>query len=678
MLSSCYNPVFAFWPEFMTLDAVFADDGPFADAFPGYKLRVQQLEMAQAVETAIKNQGQLIAEAGTGTGKTFAYLVPALLSGGKVIVSTGTKTLQDQLFARDIPTVRKVLQVPVTIALLKGRSNYVCHYHLARTEQEGRFMRKEDVADLVKVQRYAKTTISGDKAACPGVPENAPIWGHVTSTRDNCLGQDCPSHQDCFVLKARKDAQDADVVVVNHHLFFADVWLRDEGAGELLPACNTVIFDEAHQLPEVASLFFGETLTSGQLIDLAHDSRAEALVVAKDFIMLPAAAEALEKAVKDLRLVFKPDATRFPLHQLEQQNPEFIPALDVVAEKLGTLCDLLGKQAERAEGLENCQIRALEFVDILKRWKAGDDEESVHWVDVLSHGLILHATPLNIAQLFQKQLKSNPRAWVFASATLAVNGHFNHFKHELGLWDAVEATWESPFDYKQQAALYVPQDMPEPNAPDFTMQVMEKAWPLLQTTQGHAFLLFTSLRAMREAHELVLEKLKAAGLEWPVFLQGQGSRTELLDKFRQAPNAILVASQTFWEGIDVKGEQLSLVVIDKLPFSPPDDPVLSARIEQINKSGRSAFMDYQVPHAAITLKQGAGRLIRDETDIGILMIADKRLVEKQYGKMIWKSLPPMFRSRELATVQRFFEVKRQQQQDANAVPDQTSGGQAEP
>jgi ATP-dependent DNA helicase DinG len=666
---SCYNPVFAFWLTFMTLDAVFADDGPFADAFPGYKLRLQQLEMAQAVETAIKNQGQLIAEAGTGTGKTFAYLVPALLSGGKVIVSTGTKTLQDQLFQRDIPTVRKILQVPVTIALLKGRSNYVCHYHLARTEQEGRFMRKEDVADLMKVQRYAKTTISGDKAACPGVPENAPIWSQVTSTRDNCLGQDCPSHQDCFVLKARKDAQDADVVVVNHHLFFADVWLRDEGAGELLPACNTVIFDEAHQLPEVASLFFGETLTSGQLIDLAHDSRAEALVAAKDFIMLPAAAEALEKAVKDLRLVFKADATRFPLHQLEQQNPEFIPALDLVAEKLATLCDLLGKQSERAEGLENCQVRALECVDILKRWKAGDDEESVHWVDVLSHGLILHATPLNIAQLFQKQLKANPRAWVFASATLAVNGHFNHFKHELGLWDAVEATWESPFDYKQQAALYVPQDMPEPNAPDFTKQVIEKAWPLLQTTQGHAFLLFTSLRAMREAHELVQEKLKAAGLEWPVFLQGQGSRTELLDKFRQAPNAILVASQTFWEGIDVKGEQLSLVVIDKLPFSPPDDPVLSARIEQINKSGRSAFMDYQVPHAAITLKQGAGRLIRDETDIGILMIADKRLVEKQYGKMIWKSLPPMFRSRELATVQRFFEVKRQKQLEAKTVVD---------
>lgn len=644
----------------MTLDAVFADDGPFADAFPGYKLRVQQLEMAQAVETAIKSQGQLIAEAGTGTGKTFAYLVPALLSGGKVIVSTGTKTLQDQLFQRDIPTVRKVLQVPVTIALLKGRSNYVCHYHLARTEQEGRFMRKEDVADLVKVQRYTKSTLSGDKAACPGVPENAPVWGQVTSTRDNCLGQDCPSHKDCFVLKARKDAQEADVVVVNHHLFFADVWLRDEGAGELLPACNTVIFDEAHQLPEVASLFFGETLTSGQLVDLARDSRAEALVAAKDFVLLPAAAEALEKAVKDLRLVFKAEA-RHPLHQLEQQNPEFIPALELVAEKLGHLCDLLGKQSERAEGLENCQVRALECVDILKRWKAGDDEESVHWVDVLQHGFILHATPLNIAKLFQKQLNSHPRAWIFASATLAVNGHFNHFKHELGLWDAVEATWESPFDYKQQAVLYVPQDMPEPNAPDFTKQVMEKAWPLLQTTQGHAFLLFTSLRAMREAHELVQEKLKAAGLEWPVFLQGQGSRTELLDKFRQAPNAILVASQTFWEGIDVKGEQLSLVVIDKLPFSPPDDPVLSARIEQINKSGRSAFMDYQVPHAAITLKQGAGRLIRDETDIGILMIADKRLVEKQYGKLIWKSLPPMFRSRELATVQRFFEVKREAQ-----------------
>ncbi|WP_028449545.1 ATP-dependent DNA helicase [Chitinibacter tainanensis] len=652
----------------MTLEEAFADDGPFAAAFPGYKLRQPQLEMAQAVANAIESQGQLIAEAGTGTGKTFAYLVPALLSGGKTIVSTGTKTLQDQLFNRDIPSVRDVLKVPVTVALLKGRSNYVCHYHLERAEHEGRFMRREDVVDLQKVKRYAKATQSGDKASCPGVPEDAPIWAHVTSTRDNCLGQDCPSHKDCFVLKARREAQEADVVVVNHHLFFADVWLRDEGAGELLPACNTVIFDEAHQLPEVASLFFGDTLTSGQIVELARDARAEALVVAKDFIHLPNAAEALEKSVKDLRLTFK-DQLRLPQHELAAANKEFYPQLLALQAALNTLTDLLAKQAERAEGLEKCYQRASEMARLLTEWQAEDSTETVHWIDVTPHGFMLHVTPLNIADLFQKQVNFHPRAWVFASATLAVNNQFTHFQHELGLWKAETATWDSPFDYKQQAVLYVPQDMPPPNTPSYTPAVIDKAWPLLQLTQGHAFLLFTSLKAMREAHELVLEKLKAANLDWPVFLQGSTSRTELLEQFRRSPNAILVASQTFWEGIDVRGEQLSLVVIDKLPFSPPDDPVLSARMEQITKAGRSPFMDYQLPNATITLKQGAGRLIRDESDTGILMIADTRLVEKHYGKLIWKSLPPMFRSRELANVQKFYALKQAQK---------TAGPAAEP
>jgi ATP-dependent DNA helicase DinG len=641
----------------MTLEEAFANDGPFSVAFPGYKLRQPQLEMAQAVAKAIDEHGQLIAEAGTGTGKTFAYLVPALLSGGKTIVSTGTKTLQDQLFNRDIPSVRDVLKVPVTVALLKGRSNYVCHYHLERAEHEGRFMRREDVVDLQKVKRYAASTQSGDKASCQGVPEDAPIWSHVTSTRDNCLGQDCPSHKECFVLKARREAQEADVVVVNHHLFFADVWLRDEGAGELLPACNTVIFDEAHQLPEVASLFFGDTLTSGQVVELARDARAEALVVAKDFIELPNAAEALEKAAKDVRLVFK-EPLRLPQHELKERFGAFFTQLALMQDKLKTVAQLLAKQAERAEGLEKCQQRASEMLTLLDHWLEEDSKETVHWIDVTQHGFLLHVTPLNIADLFQKQINMNPRAWIFASATLAVNNQFTHFQHELGLWKAETATWDSPFDYKQQAVLYVPQDMPAPNTAGYTQAVVEKAWPLLQSTQGHAFLLFTSLKAMREAHELVLEKLKEANLDWPVFLQGTTSRTELLDQFRRAPNAILVASQTFWEGIDVRGEQLSLVVIDKLPFSPPDDPVLSARMEQITKAGRSPFMDYQLPNATITLKQGAGRLIRDETDIGILMIADTRLVEKQYGKMIWRSLPPMFRSRELANVQKFYALKQ--------------------
>ncbi|SFZ78948.1 ATP-dependent DNA helicase [Chitinimonas taiwanensis] len=663
----------------ITLADVFSEGGLFAQAMPGYRPRAQQVEMAEAVQRAIRDKKPLIAEAGTGTGKTYAYLVPALLSGGKVIVSTGTKTLQDQLFHRDLPKVRAALKVPVTTALLKGRANYVCRYHLERAMHEGRFARKEEVAQLHAIVRFAATSPDGDKSGCSAVPESSPVWQQAVSTRENCLGSDCPNYQDCFVLQARRQALDADVVVVNHHLFFADVWLKDEGAGELLPRCNTVIFDEAHQLPEVASLFFGETVSSGALLELARDSRAEALAAAKDFVHLPAAALALDKAVRDLRLVFGQDTLRAPQHALAE-NLEFHAALAVLDEALGALSERLADQAERSEGLENCRRRAAEQLSTLRLWISGAArgeqaanpmaevasgeaakpvrskdpfDDAVFWLEVGAHGFQLNATPLDIARLFARQM-SGERAWVFTSATLAMNGNFNHYAHEMGLWDAEQAAWESPFAYKQQAVLYVPQGLPDPNSRDYTAQVVEKALPLLKLSQGRAFLLFTSLRAMREAYDLLQARLPAMGLSYPLLLQGEGTRTELLERFRTLPNAVLVASQTFWEGIDVKGEQLQLVVIDKLPFAAPDDPVLAARIEKINKAGRNAFMEYQLPRAAITLKQGAGRLIRDEGDRGVLMIADPRLVEKPYGKRIWQALPPMRRTRELAVVEQFF------------------------
>ncbi|MBV1776880.1 ATP-dependent DNA helicase [Burkholderiaceae bacterium DAT-1] len=609
--------------------------------------------MAQAVQNAIETKRPLIAEAGTGTGKTYAYLVPALLSGGKVIVSTGTKTLQDQLYHRDLPRVREVLGVPVTIALLKGRANYVCRYHLEVAESDGRFARKEDVAQLHEIVRFANRSQDGDKANCPSVPETSPVWGNVTSTRDNCLGSDCPHHEDCFVMKARREAMEADVVVVNHHLFFADVWLKDEGAGELLPRCNTIIFDEAHQLPEVASLFFGETVASGQLLELARDSRAEALAAAKDFIHLPAAAQALDKAVRDVRLAFGQETLRAPQHALAERI-EFHDALAILADKLEELGDLLSKQADRSEGLEKCRVRTAEQYELLQRWRNQSSEDAVHWIEVTAHGFQLNATPLDIAKLFSRQINQE-RAWVFTSATLAMNGDFRHYAYEMGLWEADHATWDSPFAYKQQAVMYVPQGLPDPNSSGYTAAVIEAALPLIQRAEGHAFLLFTSLRAMREAYDLLKVKLPALGLEYPLLLQGEGSRSELLERFRQEPHAILVASQTFWEGIDVKGEQLRLVVIDKVPFASPDDPVLAARVDKINKAGRNAFMEYQLPRATITLKQGAGRLIRDEQDRGVLMIADPRLIDKPYGKRIWQSLPPMLRTRELSVVQRFFD-----------------------
>jgi ATP-dependent DNA helicase DinG len=637
----------------MTLDEVFGAQGPFARSIPGYRPREAQIEMARAVESAIKRRVPLIVEAGTGTGKTYAYLVPALRSGGKVIVSTGTKTLQDQLFHRDLPKVRAALGLSVTVALLKGRANYVCHYHLGRAVDGGRFARKEDAAHLQQIVRFARTSRDGDKSGCSSVPESAPVWQQVVSTRDNCLGTECPHHADCFVMRARREALDADVVVVNHHLFFADVWLKDEGAGELLPRCNTVIFDEAHQLPEVASLFFGETVASGQLLELARDTRAEALAAARDFVHLPQAAQALDKATRDLRLIFGTDTPRLPKHQLDGREG-FEPALDVLDTALKALADLLADQAERSEGLDSCRRRAQALHAVLQRWRSGTEDDAVRWIEVTSQGFQLHLTPLDVARLFARQLHEE-RAWVFTSATLAVNGSFQHYMHEMGLWEAEHAAWDSPFDYKQQAVLYVPQGLPDPNAPGYTAAVVEAALPLLQRSAGHAFLLFTSLRAMREAHTLLSTRLAALGLDYPLLLQGAGTRSELLERFRTLPNAVLVASQTFWEGIDVKGEQLRLVVIDKLPFAAPDDPVLAARIDKLNKAGRNAFIDYQLPRAAITLKQGAGRLIRDGDDRGVLMIADPRLVEKAYGKQIWKSLPPMRRTRELAVVERFFD-----------------------
>ena len=640
------------------LDSAFSDDGLLAKAIAGYRARPQQIAMAEAVANAIEARHKLVVEAGTGTGKTYAYLVPALLSGGKVSVSTGTKTLQDQLFNRDLPTVRAALKVPVTVALLKGRANYVCHYHLERAQQEGRFLSRDDTRHMQKIVSFARISKSGDKSTCAGVPEQSPVWNQVTSTRDNCLGSDCPYTKECFVAQARKEALAADLVVVNHHLFFADVLLRDEGAGELLPACNTVIFDEAHQLPEVATNFLGEHLGSGQLLELARDSRAEGISGAKDFGALPEGSAKLEKAVKDLRLVFEQDSVRLPAHQLDGLA-RFAPALAELQEKLEQLESLLESQAERSEGLARCYQRCQASGEQLRRWQQPADDDWVRWIEVFSHGLQLNRTPLAIDALFRKQVEGNAKAWIFTSATLAVDGNFRHFCAELGLDDADTGCWDSPFDYKSQALLYVPRSMPEANSPQFTAAVVEQAWPALLASQGRAFLLFTSLRAMREAYELVKKKIDEQQLDYPLLSQGEGARTELLEKFRKSPNAVLVASQTFWEGIDVRGDALQLVVIDKLPFAPPDDPVLAARVDQMNKAGRNPFMEFQLPRAAITLKQGAGRLIRDETDRGVLMICDTRLVDKPYGKKIWKSLPPMLKTRDADVIQRFFAQLRQ-------------------
>jgi ATP-dependent DNA helicase DinG len=635
---------------------VFEKDGILASQIEGYHERSQQLEMALAIADAIAHNTQLVAEAGTGTGKTFAYLVPALLTGGKVIISTGTKNLQDQLFNRDLPNVRDALKVPVTVAMLKGRSNYVCHYHLERAANDGRFASRDDARYLHVIKNFAENTRTGDKSELTDVPENATIWANVTSTRDNCLGGDCNFYKECFVMEARKQALAADVVVVNHHLFFADVMLRDEGVAELLPSANTVIFDEAHQLPDVAGLFFGEDVSTSQLIELARDCTAAHLSLAKDCIELGESIPLLEKACKDFRLVFAYEGSRMPV-QKALALKGFQDAFDHMQKRLEALSAVLETQAARDPLLEKCWQRSMDLGNLLRRWMSAENDNLVRWVEVFTHSVQLHATPLSVAEGFGKQLNAQPRAWIFTSATLAVKNDFSHFLAQMGLQDAVTAAWQSPFNYQEQALFYVPPDMPDPNNPSYASCVAAAALPVLRASGGRAFVLSTSLRAMREIHALLKEAFAENGIESPLLLQGDSSRTELLDRFRKLGNAVLVGSQSFWEGVDVRGEALSVVIIDKLPFAPPDDPVLSARVDKLNAEGKNAFMEYQLPYSVITLKQGAGRLIRDENDRGVLMICDPRLISKAYGRKIWQSLPPFRRTRHLADVEAFFTTK---------------------
>jgi ATP-dependent DNA helicase DinG len=703
------------------LDDIFAADGLLARQIDGYRSRASQIEMARAVAAAMEASGRavpepamfeaqkrparrpqgtgetqgdasadaaasdaagglagsentLIVEAGTGTGKTYAYLVPAMLWGGKVIVSTGTKHLQDQLFQRDIPTVRDALAVPVTVAMLKGRANYLCHYYLQRTADNGRLPSRQETSYLQDIVRFAKITRTGDKAELASVPETAAVWSMVTSTRENCLGQECPHYKECFVMQARREAQQADIVVVNHHLFFADIMLRDTGMAELLPTANTIVFDEAHQLPETATLFFGETLSTAQFLELARDSVAEGLGHAREVIDWVKLGAALERSARDVRLAFREDSVRLSIGQLPDDHPLF-PALEALETELDALADALSSQAERAESIGACLRRARELQGILAGWTTppteterdaaagaagakaavSDPNEKVRWIEVFAHTVQLHETPLSVAPIFAKQRAGVPRAWIFTSATLSVRGDFTHYAAQMGLNARRSMTLPSPFDYPAQGLLYVPRNLPQPSSPMFTDAVFEAALPAIEASGGGVFMLCTTLRAVDKIATKLRDTIEARGWNYPLLVQGDASRTELLDRFRSYGNAILVGSQSFWEGVDVRGDALSLVVIDKLPFAPPDDPVLAARLDALTKKGLSPFAVHQLPQAVITLKQGAGRLIRAETDRGVLMICDTRLVDKPYGRRIWQSLPPFKRTREIDVVREFFE-----------------------
>ena len=637
-----------------TPSEILSADGPLARTIPGFIPRPQQQEMANAVMTALDDYSVLIAEAGTGTGKTFAYLVPAMLSGKKVIVSTGTKNLQDQLFYKDVPLVRDALGLPVRIALLKGRGNYLCHHRLELAEQEGRFHSKEQVQELQEIMQWGGRTRSGDIAELDTIAEGAMIWPRVTSTGDNCLGQECGHINECFLMQARKKAQEADILVVNHHLLLADMALKEDGFGELLPGANAFILDEAHQLPEIATSFFGDSLSSNQLMELAMDCIAEDLKAGSAVQTLPRTAEELQKAVQDFRLAFGTEMRRDTWKEVKESSG----IKETIAEVSNTLAKLetaLVSVAESSKGLENCYRRCqglgLLFNELVGETPAGH----IHWFETYKRSVTLTLTPLDVANTFTQHMEAQQSAWVFTSATLAVGDSFDHFSRRLGIQSAIAKRWDSPFDFKTQAMLYAPPDMPEPNTEGYTLAVVENAIPVIEACEGGAFLLFTSHRALREAAEILADRI-----DYPILIQGDSPRSRLLEQFRQLGNAVLLGTGSFWEGVDVRGSALSCVVIDKLPFASPGDPVMQARIENLRENGGNPFMSFQVPEAVITLKQGVGRLIRDVTDYGVLMLCDPRLLNKPYGKVFLNSLPPMFRTRELEMVQRFYRYHHNQ------------------
>ena len=622
-------------------------DGPFAREVPGFVPRAVQQAMATAVAAAIDERHALIAEAGTGTGKTFAYLVPALLSGKRVIISTGTKALQDQLFHRDLPRVRSVLGARLSAALLKGRANYLCLHRLEQARSDGRFPSREQVAQLQQVHAWSTTTKSGDRAELAELPEDSPFLFNDTATTENCLGSECPMFSDCFVVKARRAAQEADLVVVNHHLLFADLAIKQEGFGEILPGAQAFILDEAHQIPELAGQFFSITLTARQLTELASDTLAECGAVTGALGTLQPLVEAVTPAVRRLRLAlerFPPKAAFFAIENDAEVERE-LEALRVALDELGTG---LAAHAERSRGLDAVHERAVQMAARLAHLRDSNARDSVHWYELSAHGFALHATPLDLSAPLRELREQSHAAWIFTSATLSIAGRFDHFSRQLGLDDPHSVCLDSPFDYARQGLVYLPPGLPDPNTPDYTAKMIDAVLPVLEASKGRAFLLFTSHRALRRAAELLEGRL-----DYPLFVQGSAPRHQLLSGFRESGNGVLLGAASFWEGVDVAGEALSVVVIDKLPFAAPDDPVLVARLEVLRESGLNPFVEWQIPNAVIALRQGAGRLIRDINDRGVLVLCDPRLSTKGYGRTFLASLPAFPRTRQLTEVVKF-------------------------
>ncbi|EGT5710170.1 ATP-dependent DNA helicase [Cronobacter dublinensis] len=625
----------------------FAADGQLAKAIPGFKPREPQRQMAQAVTAAIEAAKPLVVEAGTGTGKTYAYLAPALRAGKKVIVSTGSKALQDQLYSRDLPTVAKALEFKGRLALLKGRSNYLCLERLEQQALAGGDLPVQTLSDVIQLRGWANETIDGDISTCGRVAEDAPVWPLVTSTNDNCLGSDCPLYKDCFVVKARKKAMDADVVVVNHHLFLADMVVKESGFAELIPEADVIIFDEAHQLPDIASQYFGQSLSSRQLLDLAKDIIIAYRTEVKDTQQLQKCADRLAQSTQDFRLQLGDPGFRGNLREL-LADASISRALLLLDDALELCYDVAKLSLGRSALLDAAFERATLYRARLKRLKEINQPGYSYWYECNSRHFTLALTPLTVADKFQDVIAEKGGSWIFTSATLSVNDELHHFTERLGIHEAQTLLLPSPFDYARQALLCVPRGLPQTNQPQAGRALARMLQPLIEANQGRCFMLCTSHAMMRE----LAEHFRAT-MTLPVLLQGETSKSQLLEQFISAGNALLVATSSFWEGVDVRGDALSLVIIDKLPFTSPDDPLLKARMEDCRLRGGDPFDEVQLPDAVITLKQGVGRLIRDVDDRGVLVICDNRLVMRPYGAVFLKSLPPTPRTRDIGEAARF-------------------------
>ncbi|MDC5821234.1 ATP-dependent DNA helicase [Vibrio europaeus] len=633
------------------ISKTFSSEGALGKAIPGFQPRQAQLDMAEAVASAIKSQSQVVVEAGTGTGKTFAYLVPALLSGKKTIISTGSKNLQEQLFHRDLPLMTNALGFYGQVALLKGRANYLCLDRLSRQMVESHNQSADPtlLSQLVKVRSWSSETKTGDLGDCDAIAEDSPVIPTITSTNDNCLGKECPSYQDCFVLKARKKAMDADVVVVNHHLFLADLAIKETGFGELIPEAEVFVFDEAHQLPDIASQYFGQSLSSRQIQELCKDIEIAYRTEAKDMRQLQKAGEKLYQTAMDLRIVLGEPGFRGNWREAVT-SPSIGRELRRLEDSLDFVIEVVKLALGRSQLLDSAFERANTIKARLDRVCDVSITGYSYWYETTPRHFTLHITPLTVADKFHEQIELKQGAWVFTSATLAVNDDFGHFTSRLGLKPQAQMSLPSPFDYQTQARLCVPRYLPEPNSPGMADKLVNMLTPVIEQNQGRCFFLCTSHSMMKELGERFRERLTV-----PVLMQGETSKQKTLAEFMELGNALLVATGAFWEGIDVRGDALSCVIIDKLPFTAPDDPLLKARIEDCQLKGGDPFSQVQIPDAVITLKQGVGRLIRDKNDKGALIICDNRLVTREYGGVFLASLPPIPRTRDLALVQDFLE-----------------------